>query len=325
MNGGSIYCENCQLQFAETLFSNNFALNGGSVTVIGSSFTEFQSIQIINNYAYNYGGFVYIQKDLLSLKRLLNEDDSEQQENQLEIYQSHSFIELRQLSSLIGPILRMISIEDCYQNYAYNKGGVVYADSQDIDIEIDGLIQSETQALRQMGGVIHLQNAKSINITQSDFSIFQSPSGSCISSVGLNTKIHISKTNFLENEEAEFPANYLNSDSPSTYGVIYIKTADLVLFSENVFTNSYQKKYGGAIYISNSYFYDSDSTYEFSLAFNGGIMYLKEMYDVKINNINIEYAMAIENGAAMYIDSSFVLALTLGMEMDMHLFFMFKM
>ncbi|CDW78174.1 UNKNOWN [Stylonychia lemnae] len=181
------------------------------------------------------------------------------------------------------------------KTFARNYGGAIYIDSKNSDIQIDGLVQNQSSALNMMGGVIHLENAKSINVSNSDFSQYHSPSGSCISSVGFNTQIIISDSKFQEHVEFQFPnkTQLLNSTSIGTYGVIYITDAANVAFSQNAFLNNYQKKYGGVVYIRNSSFQDFGSNYTRSIAVYGGAIYLEEKSHIELKNITIEYSTDI--------------------------------
>ncbi|CDW74167.1 UNKNOWN [Stylonychia lemnae] len=61
-------------------------------------------------------------------------------------------------------------------------------------------------------------------------------------------------------------------------------------------------RFGGVIAVINSSFQDIDSTYRNSVANYGGVMYMKDIYSLTLNNISMEYNVASDSGSVIYID-----------------------
>ncbi|CDW73513.1 UNKNOWN [Stylonychia lemnae] len=286
MSGGAVYCEKCHAIFNQTQFSNNFALNGGSISVNGPSNIQFIQNLVQNTYAYNNGGFIYAYTQDLGqgqtqsriLKNFIKPRDMNQnltQNNSIQ-NQQEDWVFLRQLITLEGSsLLKITQLSQISQTYAYNRGGAIYVDSKDTIIEIEEIFQQSSRSYKQMGGFIHSENSRSISITRSNFTQYQSISGSFLASVGVDTEVLISTSRFDQNKEFIVPSEseYSQLSQQDSFGAIFVNNAESLLLMNNQFFNNYYSKFGGVIAVINSSFQDIGSTYRNSVAHLGGVIY----------------------------------------------------
>ncbi|CDW87963.1 UNKNOWN [Stylonychia lemnae] len=262
MIGGSIFCYNCTIQFSDVDFNNSFALKGGSVYLNNSLELVFSNCQLLNSVAYDSGGFIYLDDGSL----------------QAPIYSTQKIVKFT---------------ENCgFSNtYALNLGGAIFVNNSDYSIEILSTTQYNSIAFNQMGGFIHLQNAKSLKIIESNFVIFKSYQGDFVSSLGDNTSIEISFSQFMKNLQPldKFPANF-HLDS-SSFGPFYFKDSLSVTFNQLDFINGDYKVSAGVVDMINTTFIDNGSTYRYSIGGYAGVMKLYKMKGIKISNILTEYNM----------------------------------
>ncbi|CDW73382.1 UNKNOWN [Stylonychia lemnae] len=260
MSGGAVYCEKCHAIFNKTQFTNNFAQNGGSISVNGSSNIKFFQNLVQNTFAYNNGGFINVftqnleQEQAQTQSRILKNyiipnitisENKNLEENNLLQNERENRAFYRQLNTLeILSLLQITQQSQIRQTYAYNNGGAIYVDSNDLNVEIDDLFQQSSRSYKQMGGFIHSENSRSISIAHSNFTQYQSASGSFLASVGVDTGILISNSRFDKNKEFIVPgeSEYSQLSQQDSFGTIYVSNAESLLLMNNQFYNNYYSK-----------------------------------------------------------------------------------
>ncbi|CDW80304.1 UNKNOWN [Stylonychia lemnae] len=190
----------------------------------------------------------------------------------------------------------------------------------------------------QFGSLMYLERAQQIFLKGSNISNVQT--GSVIYSVG-NTTLNISHTT-IDCTQSPYDSKYntleylrtlpviINFFQPTKKTPVFIKNAMYVASASNQIRNCYQSPQGGAYYLENTTFYDSqNSHYSYNSAQQGGVIYCKyckldikaatlrnnfanlggsiyaeQISQIQLNNITVRNSSAYIDGGFLYFLSN---------------------
>ncbi|CDW78818.1 UNKNOWN [Stylonychia lemnae] len=286
MSGSAIYCEDCKMTLTNTYINYQVAMRGAAIYLNGSSTVEFIDMWLEQLYAYDKGGFLYVEQS----KNLITNNEGQSSESSIDNYLETE----SKISFTRGNFLAL---------YALNAGGGLFIDSELMEIDFTNIYQQTSNS--KNGGFIYLQNAKSLTIADSNFRNYQGYNGACIQSESADTVISIERSNFQQNSDPihEDPRdqNPTVDYSNDLYGAIYIKKAESVTFKNNKFYNHYYKKYGAVAFLEQTKYYDIGSTYFNTLSGTAAI-YFNQTYDVELSFLIIEENMSLIGTTGLHFE-----------------------
>ncbi|CDW91480.1 UNKNOWN [Stylonychia lemnae] len=261
-------------------------MKGAAIYLNGSSNVEFIDMWLEQLYAYDKGGFLYVEYS----SNLISNSEAQSNESTLD----NQLANQSKISLIRGNFLAL---------YALNMGGGLFIDSELIEIYFTNIYQYTSNS--KNGGFIYLQKAKSLTIADSNFRNYQGYNGAFIQSESSNTVISIERSNFKQNSnpiyEDPLDSNPTVDYSYDEYGAIYIKKAESVTFKNNKFYNHYFKKYGAVAFLEQTKFYDNGSTY-FNTLSEIGAIYFNQTYDVELSFLNIEENMSLTGATGLHFE-----------------------
>ncbi|CDW75587.1 UNKNOWN [Stylonychia lemnae] len=254
IGGGVILCESCQMNIQNSDFQRNYAFSGGVFVIDNQARVNITQSIFTNNTAVKDGGVFMVIK------------------------------------SKIGALDSSWIVISDIQQTQFNKadlGGFLSSDNSYMQINLTRITFAHELATSK-GGIIHIADALSFTIQQSNLSNFESPEGAAIFSQSPNVQINLYNNLMMCNPDylPILIQEYLNLTDPlyQLQSNILIKNAKLIDSRQNLFKHCFITNFGGVFTLLNTNFQDSKSKYYLNAGAQGGVFYLQQA------NASIQFA-----------------------------------
>ncbi|CDW71577.1 UNKNOWN [Stylonychia lemnae] len=291
--GGVIYCKYCKMNIQTASFQNNFANSGGSIFAEQISQINLFNISVRNSSAYLDGGFVHFYSNDSAINKNSSEIDSK---DSLGLSFQHT-------------LYPYLIVNDGMFNFtqALRSGGCYYINANYSEIYIEN-VKSQFHSYvmptsASYGGLIHVTQADKLQISNSNFMLFNSTNGSFAAIRSRGIIVYISNSNFDQNVK-KFDRISISStfNYARTFGALLIENGKLLSLNSNNFSNCYFPFSGGAISLINTSLVENNTIYRSNYAVQGGSFYSSQQQESTINSIQIQETQAAYDGSGYIVE-----------------------
>eukprot|EP00347_Sterkiella_histriomuscorum_P017716 403348268 len=302
LNGSALFCDNCQnLTFISPTFTSLYGGSGSVFYIYTSmdSYITLQDVTAYDLYSLETNAFLYAKPNtlggMLSQDPIINVQMTGQSTNLENIYSSKDAGVFYLSGARTTLSIDLVSpTQTHFSNITSYQGGLIRAEN---------ILQISLSNIQAITSTIPEQSQQQQGGGQSSSQVF---GGHFIYADSINTTITLSnnilKCDLLNYEEAiSYPPDATEKD---------------VQRRNNSISNCYTSKYGGALYLKNLQFFDTNTTYNYNNAKYGGQMYMSKVYGTITNAIFMNgYAndggnIYMENLISLVFDNLIVLSAT---------------